>query len=163
MSAGSSNESARDCLTKSSRLVVFCSSSNSFMASTVLRAYLLPALTAVSTIPLISASLDHPLVHLDHCCPLDSLSFHFTAFYLSAYPFVLPLLSPCDSLCVVGQKLLQIEGVFLLGVHRVPPAAGKLDPWVVLRQLGHIPRVCHHLERGKSTTSAAQFFVFQCD
>lgn len=90
MSAGSSNESARDCLTKSSRLVVFCSSSNSFMASTVLRAYLLPALTAVSTIPLISASLDHPLVHLDHCCPLDSLSFHFTAFYLSAYPFVLP-------------------------------------------------------------------------
>lgn len=38
------------------------------MASTVLWAYLFPALTAVSTIPLISASLDHPLVHLDHCC-----------------------------------------------------------------------------------------------
>lgn len=60
------------------------------MASTVLQAYLLPALTAVSTIPLISASLDHPLVHLDHCRPPDSLSlapFYSFLFIYSAHPF----------------------------------------------------------------------------
>lgn len=54
-----------------------------FMASTAVRAYLLSALTAVWTIPLISASFDHTLVHLDHCCHPNSLSLNCTLCYLS--------------------------------------------------------------------------------
>lgn len=134
------------------------------MVSTVLWAYLLPALTAVWTIPLISASLDRPLVHLAYCFPPNSLSLSLSPCYrllfiCSDHPFLLLSLCLSDLLCVVGQKLLQIEGVFLLRVDRVPPAAGKVDPRVVLRQLGHIPHVCHHLERRKSTTNSFQFFV----
>lgn len=126
------------------------------MASTVLQAYLLPALTAVSTIPLISASLDHPLA-LWTIVALLIHSLSHSILQPSIYLFSPSLsFSLCDSLCVVGQKLLQGEGVFLLRVDGVPPAAGEADPRVVLGQLGHIPRVCHHLERRKSATNSVQ-------
>lgn len=87
---GSSNEPAWDCLTNSSRLVDFCSSSNSFYGLNSSTGLSPPCTHCVSTIPLISASLDHPLVHLDHCRPPDSLSltpFYSPLFIYSAHPF----------------------------------------------------------------------------
>lgn len=63
------------------------------------------------------------------------------------------------SLRVAGQKLIETEGAFLLGVDRVPPAAGKVDPRVVLCQLGHIPSICHHLVRTKRTTNPREIFI----
>ena len=128
------------------------------MASTVLQAYLPSTLNTVSTILLMSDSIDHPLAHLDHCCHPISLSNRFTVYYVSIQ------LPPGDSLWVVGQKLLQTESVFPLGVGWVPPAAREMDPRVVLSQPGHIPWVCHQLEwKKKKTTSTVQVFVFQWD
>lgn len=49
-------------------------------------------------------------------------------------------------LCVVGEELLEAEGVLLLRVDRVPQATGEVDPRMVLPQLGHVPSVRHHLE-----------------
>lgn len=151
---GSSSKSTRDRLTKSSRLADFCSSSDSFYGLN--SSVGLSCACTVSTILLISASLDHPLVH---CCPPNSLtlslSFHLTSFYSPSALFM------ClrHSLRVAGQKLIETEGAFLLGVDRVPPAAGKVDPRVVLCQLGHIPSICHHLVRTKSTTNPREIFI----
>lgn len=146
---GSSNEPAWDCLTNSSRLVDFCSSSNSF--------YGLNSSTGLSP-PCTHRCVDHPtdlcLIRSPTCSfgPLSPSWFTLTHSILqpSIYLFSPSLsFSLCDSLRVVGQKLLQGEGVFLLRVDGVPPAAGEADPRVVLGQLGHIPWVCHHLERKK--------------
>lgn len=162
--AGRSNKSARDCLTKSSRLVDFCSSSNSF--------YGLYSSMGLSS-PYTHRCVDHPtdlcLIRSPTCSSEPLLPSQFTLFpfnilfICSYHPFIPSLLSLStpsgDSLCVVGQKLLQTEGVLPLRVDRVPPAAGEVDPRVVLCQLGHVPSVCHHLEGRKSTTNTVQIFV----
>lgn len=147
MRAGSTSGSARDWLTQSSRLVDFCSSSNSF--------YGLNSTVGLSS-PCTHRCVDRPthlcLIRSPTCSFGPLLPSQFTLFPLnillfscSDHPFIASLLR--DSLCVVGQKLLQTEGVFFLRVDRIPPAAGKVDPRVVLCQLGDIPRVCHHLVR----------------
>lgn len=148
MRAGSSSESTRDFLTKSSRLTDFYSSSNSFYGSNS---------SVGLSCPCTHSCVDHPtdlcLIRSPTCSFGPLLPSQFTLsplmiLYLAIQTF--PLFSLCctrlrHSLCVVGQKLLDSEGVFPLGVSRVPPASGKVDPRVVLCQLGHIPRVCHHL------------------
>ncbi len=96
MRAGSSNESARDCLTKSSRLVDFCSSSNSF--------YGFNSSTGLSS-PCTHRCVDHPtdlcLIRSPTCSfgPLLPSQFSLSPFYsllfiCSAHPFILSLLSP---------------------------------------------------------------------
>lgn len=141
--------------TKSSRLDDFCSSSNSFYGLNSSMGLSSPCTHRCVILCLIRSPTCSfgPIVAL----PIHSL--HFTLFYLSVQTtlFVLSPLSPCDSLCVVGQELLQTEGVFLLRVDRVPPAARKVHPRVVQRQLGHIPSIRHHLERRKSTTNFVEF------
>lgn len=81
---GSSSKSTRDRLTKSSRLADFCSSSDSFYGLN--SSVGLSCACTVSTILLISASLDHPLAH---CCPPNSLS-------LSLFPFNILLFPLCS-------------------------------------------------------------------
>lgn len=131
------------------------------MDSTLPRAYLHPALTALTSAPLICASLDHPLVHLDHCCPPGSFCVNLTTPDLSflnpsfTRRLISPLFTPTrGSLCVVGQELLQIEGVFLLRLKRVPLATGKVDSRKMLGYLGHVPGICHHLDTGEKTSSS---------
>lgn len=165
MRAGSSNESIRDCLTKSSRLVDFYSSSNSF--------YGLNSSTGLSSL-CTHRCVGHPadlcLIRSPTCSfrpllpsRLTLYEFYSFLFISTANPFLSLSLSLCDLLCVVWQKLLQTEGVFPFRVDRVPPPAWIVDPRVVLCELGHIPRICHHLERRKRTTNSVQFFVSQCD
>ena len=113
---GSSNEPAWDCLTKSSRLVDFCSSSNSF--------YGLNSSTGLSP-PCTHRCVDHPTdlclirsptCSLDHCRPSDSLSLslHFTALYLSIQPipFILSLRLTvcCGTETAPGWRCLSPQG-----------------------------------------------------
>lgn len=141
MRGRSRNKSIRGHLTKSSRLVNFCSSWNSFYGfDSGVKAHL----------PLITTS--------SPTCP--SGPFHSPLFYLFWTSLFCSLLS-CNSLCVVGQKLLQTEGVFLLRVDWVPPAPWKVHPRVVLCQFVHIPRVCHHLGiRKKKTSWQLQLIIY---
>ena len=105
MRAGSSNESIRDCLTKSSRLVDFCSSSNSFNG---LNSSL--GLSPPCTHRCVDRPTDLCLIRSPTCSfgPLllsrFTLFLHFTAVYLSAHPFILSLLLPCVTHCVLWDR-----------------------------------------------------------
>lgn len=150
MRAGSSSRSARGCLTKSSRLVDFWSSSNSFygLNSSV-------GLSPRSTHRCVDHTTDLSLIRSPTCScgpllpshfVLPSLNILFYLFWPSLY-LVSALSTPyCNSLCVMRQKLLQTEGALLIRVNRVPPSARKVYPRVVLPQFGHIPSISHHLE-----------------
>lgn len=82
MGAESSNECAGDYLTKSSRLVDFCSSSNSFYGLNSSMSLSSPCTHRCVDYFTDFTSLDHPFVHLDHCNLLNSL-------FLSIwYPFI---------------------------------------------------------------------------
>ena len=135
MRAGRSNESARDCLTKSSRLVDFCSSSNSF--------YGLNCSVGLSS-PCTHRCVDHPtdlcLIRSPTCSfgPLSPFQFilsrspfNILLFSWSDHPFIPSLLSPCvsETHCVLWDRncsrLKESFSSGLTGSHHRP---GKWTP-----------------------------------